>query len=193
MKVFLYFFIALIFISAGAFGQEISESDFLFSKNLNTVFKNPPQAERVANYLFKNANTPLEKAEALYLFSESKKRQGDYIESIEDLYKAKALVDPNKDHFLNSLLLISIAERCQTTGINDISEEYLQKAASQINKIYLKEELIIAKASLLYEQADRLLDQDSIEKATQVAKSSENSLKDIKTMVPALLLSLIHI
>ena len=188
MKVFLYFFIALIFISAGAFGQEISESDFLFSKNLNTVFKNPPQAERVANYLFKNANTPLEKAEALYLFSESKKRQGDYIESIEDLYKAKALVDPNKDHFLNSLLLISIAERCQTTGINDISEEYLQKAASQINKIYLKEELIIAKASLLYEQADRLLDQDSIEKATQVAKSSENILEDVKTMIPALLI-----
>ncbi len=188
MKVFLYFFIILFFNSVGAFGQEIAESDFLFSKNLNTVYKNPSQAQRVADYLYKNADTQLEKAEALYLLSESKKRQGDYIESIQDLFKAKELINPSKDHFLNSLLLISIAERCQTTGINDIAEEYLRKASRQINSITKKEELIIAKAFLFYERSNKSLNKDSVSTAKQVAKSSENSLKDIKTMVPALLI-----
>ncbi|RFN57809.1 helix-turn-helix domain-containing protein [Marixanthomonas ophiurae] len=188
MKVFSYFFIVLIFSSAGIFGQEIAGDDFLFLKNLNTVYKDPSQAKRVADYLFKNANTQLEKAEALYLLSESKKRQGDYIESIEDLFKAKELVNPSKDHFLNSLLLISIAERCQTTGINDIAEEYLRKAARQINRIRQKEEFSIANAFLLYEQSNKSLSKDSITAAKQIAQSSEDNLEDLKAMVPALLI-----
>ena len=142
----------------------------------------------MADYLLKNAQTDIEKAEAFYLLSESEKKQGNYIESIEHLFKAKTLVDPKKDHFLNSLLLISIAQQCRSTGINDISEKYLNKAVAQISLITENEELIIAKAALRYEQADRLLDQDSIEKATQVAKSSENILEDVKTMIPALLI-----
>ncbi|WP_339697520.1 helix-turn-helix transcriptional regulator [uncultured Marixanthomonas sp.] len=188
MKVFLYFFIALFFNSVGVFCQEAAESDFLFFKNLNTVYKNPSQAERVAEYLYKNANTQLEKAEALYLLSEGKKRQGDYIESIENLFKAKGLVNPSKDHFLNSLLLVSIAERCQMTGINDISEEYFRKATRQVNMIRQKEELIIASAFLLFEQSKKSLSKDSIATAKQFAKSSENKLEDVKTIVPALVI-----
>tara|TARA_R100000479_G_scaffold33554_3_gene14147 strand:- start:246128 stop:247684 length:1557 start_codon:yes stop_codon:yes gene_type:complete len=188
MKVFIYFFIVLIFSSAVAFGQEMDESDFLFSKNLNTVHKNPSQTKRVADYLLKNAQTDIEKAEAFYLLSESEKKQGNYIESIEHLFKAKTLVDPKKDHFLNSLLLISIAQQCRSTGINDISEKYLNKAAAQISLITENEELIIAKAALRYEQADNLLVKGSIVEAKEVAKTSESILHNAEKELPALLI-----
>lgn len=187
MKVFSYFFIALVLSLVGVFGQELAESNFLFSKSLNSVYKNPSQSERVADYLLKRATTDIEKAEALYLLSESKKRQGNYMESIEGLFKAKALVNPNKDHFLHSLLLISIAKQCRITGVNDISEKYLNKATLQIDRIQKKENRIIAQSYLFHEQAHKLIHKNNIVTAKQIAKSSESMLETVKATMPAFL------
>lgn len=180
--------IFLIVASACVFSQNLPESTSLFSKNLNTLYKNPSQTIRVAKYLYENATTNKEKAKALYLLSESKKLQGNYIESIDALFEAKALLSPTEDHFISTLVLISIAERCRISGINDISNQYLQQARTHINKIRSKEEMIIAKARLLHEQTDIQFQSKRFPEAIKTVKKAESLLDDIKTSQASLLI-----
>ena len=182
-----YLFIVFLLFSGSILCQNTTETEALFSKNINSFFKNPSQTIRVANYLYENATTNNEKAKALYLLSESQKQQGDYIESIENLFKAKALLRPNEHHFINALLLVSIAERCRISGVNDISKNYLQQAETHLDKIRNKQEMIFAKARVLHEKADANYQINQFSKAIALLQESEKRLEDIQETYPSML------
>lgn len=165
------------------------ENRSIFSKNLNSFYKNPSQTLRVANYLLDNATTDLEKAKALYLISESEKLQGNYIESIESLFNAKTLVTTSEDPFISTLILVSIAERCRLSGVNDIANNYLQQAESQLQDIQSKANKAVANIIVLQERMDTALQNRDNSDVVTFNDSNVSFVNEIETTYPSLVAS----
>lgn len=171
IRFFIFTFIALFSVFANA--QEILEREQIFIKNVNSVYKNPEQTAKVANYLFENAASNAEKAKALYLLSKSKMLQGNNVEGIEDLFKAKENLKDNDSPFIASLVFIALSERFRMSGMDDIAVNYLNQAENFSKKISSESEAEISKTLLFLEQSKKN-GANSSEKQIQILKQAEN-------------------
>lgn len=173
-------FTLFLLVSVGTLSQNSAENEKLFSKNLNSFYKNPTQTLKVADYLFDNASNVKEKAQALYLISETKKLQGNYIESIDALFQAKALTRSTNNGFINTLISVSIADRCRISGMNDISNTYLKQAETFVNTIDKQADKKIATVYLLHEQAEATYQTNELKKAIELAEKAKSLIKSIE-------------
>lgn len=186
MKSILLYLSLLMLFSANGFGQENLNEIGYFDKNLTTVYKNPDQTIRVATYFLKDANSSTAKVKALYLLSEGEQVKGNSKQSIEYLFRAKKIVAEETNTFLESLLLISIAERCRRYGMDAISNDYLEMVQLLIPNISEATQQAIIQIKLLQEQAALLLANSEYQSASKLMETSTNQLAVIKKSYPAL-------
>lgn len=166
-----------------AIAQKIREREHIFVKNLSSLYQNPEQTIKVANYLFENATTNTEKAKALYLLSKSKMLQGNTADGIEDLFRAKEILKESESPFISSLVLIALSERCRMSGMDDISSKYLKLAEGLSQKINSDEEASISQTVLFLEQSKVITGREISEKGIQKLKKAENfSNKDVPAL-----------
>lgn len=172
IRFFLFAFIALFSVTASA--QEIMEREQIFIKNLNSVYQNPEQTIKVADYLLENATSNSEKAKALYLLSKGKILSGATSEGIEDLFRAKEILKENESPFIASLVLASLSEQCRMAGVEDIASTDLQKAINLSKEIISEKELAIANTVIFKEESKIFARSKNYEKTFQKLKQSEN-------------------
>ncbi|EDM42920.1 helix-turn-helix, AraC type [unidentified eubacterium SCB49] len=184
MRQLLIYSFFFFFLSIDALCQDKTEEDFFF--NINTLYQDPDQSIKVSNYFLKNATNQIDKAKALYFLAESKKLKGDYIESIEHLYSAKNIISTEEEPYLNTLILISLAEYCLHHGMDDISKKYLAQAKELTNNINTIEDKNIARVKLQQELADYDLVQSKYNEALETLNANLLEQQAIKQLVPTL-------
>ncbi len=158
------------------------EREHIFIKNLNSLYKNPIQTIQVANYIFENSENDIEKAEALFLLSKSKMLQGNTVEGLEDLLKAKEILKENDAPFISALTLIALSKRCRLSGIDNLATTYLKQAAGFSKEIKSEPEVAIVKTELLLEQAiaaknDKIESLQKLKQAERIAPGSLPALQ----------------
>lgn len=158
--------------------EEIKKRGDIFINNLNSLYQDPEQTIKTANYLLGNAASNTEKAKALYLRSKSKMLKGNIEEGIEDLFEAKEIVRKDESPFISSLVLTAISEQCRMSGMDDVATTYLHKAESFSKKIDSEQEKAIARTMFFQEQAKRMAQKNNTEKAIQNLKQAERLLKN---------------
>lgn len=179
------FFIVLLH-SIASVGQDIFDRDELFLKNLNSLYQDPDQSIRVANFLLSNAKNEIEKSRALYLLAESEKLKGEHSRSIKNLYQAKQAIQGESNTYLVSLILISISERCRISGMDDISKNYLKEAESISRTIASEQQQTIVKCKILLEQTERYIATEQFEAGLITSKKAEKLLLPYKGVLPVL-------
>ena len=168
----IFTFVAFFFLCASA--QEIMERDQIFLKNLNSLYQNPEQTIKVADYLFENATSNSDKAKALYLLSKSKMLQGNTVAGIEDLFRAKEVLREADAPFISSLVLSALSARCRMSGMDDMALNYLKRAENLLPRINSKTEASIAQTVLTLEHFEIASKQKDSEKGIQKLKEIEN-------------------
>lgn len=173
-----------MFLSIAGYCQEQTYESSYFIKNLNSLYQDPEQTIKVANYFLSNSDVDVDKSKALYLLSESNEILGNYKQSIDDLYAAKNKVESNS--YLAALISIAIAERCRTYGMDDISTNYLEEAELHIQHISDVQERKIVELKLLQERASGMLRLEKLNDALKASKQSDAYAKEVKEILPAL-------
>ena len=186
MKLLCTSLILLLLLSTGANAQVNTDETFNFNKNLTTLHQDPDQTLKVANYFLKNAPSLLDKSKALYLRSESEKLKGNYAQSIEDLYLAKNLIYKEKEPYVTALILIAIAQRCRTYGMEDVSTTYLNRAENHTDNIENEVDRYIALNKLHQEQADRLFAISNFKEVGSTLSNNPSEMESIRQSVPAM-------
>lgn len=186
MKRSIVLFFVLLLHSFMCIGQDIFDRDALFLKNLNSLYQDPDQSIRVANFLLTNATTETEKSRALYLLAESEKLKAEHSKSVVHLYSAMQTLQGTSNNYLSSLILISISERCRISGMDDISKNYLKEAEVTSKKIANRQQRAIVDCKILLEQSKRSLDNKDYKEALTTAQKAERVLGDFEELLPIL-------
>lgn len=166
--------------------EEIKKRGDIFINNLNSLYQDPEQTIKTANYLLGNAASNTEKAKALYLRSKSKMLKGNIEEGIEDLFEAKEILREDESPFISSLVLTAISEQCRMSGMDDVAAAYFHKAESFSKKIDSEQEKTIALTMIFQEQAKRMAQKNNTEKAIHHLKKAERLLKNISPALAAI-------
>lgn len=159
------------------------ERERLFIKNLNSLYQNPAQTIKVADYLLENATSNSEKAQALFLLSKSKMLQGNTAEGVEDLFRAKEILKENEDPFISSMVLIALSERFRMSGMDDIALNYLKLAENFSKQINSKTEHEIVKTGLILEKAKTDDSKMQIQKLKEVENFPNIEFPTMKAIV----------
>lgn len=178
-------FIFLTFVKSGL-AQNTNALDSIFVKNINLVYQNPEQANKVASYLFEYAKSKKEKIEGLYLFSESNFIKGNYNISIEQVYEANLLCKTTNETTLKILILTTIANRCRIFGVHDKANAYIKKSIELLPKISFKDERNMCEAKILLEQSFTDLQTKNYDQALTKLQNGYIKLKDINDRFPVL-------
>ncbi|GHC53486.1 helix-turn-helix domain-containing protein [Ulvibacter litoralis] len=179
-------FLILLLHSLVSVGQDIFDREELFLKNLNSLYQDPDQSIRVANFLLSNAKNEIEKSRALYLLAESEKLKGEHSRSIKNLYLAKQAIYGESNPYLVSLILISISERCRISGMDDISKNYLKEAEIISRNITSQQQLSVVNCKILLEQTERLVASKQLEEALQTSIKAEKVIKPFEALLPVI-------
>src|SRR5690606_16629348 len=154
---FIISFTFLLLFSENSIAQIVTDTEKIFTENINEYYNNPVQTIKEAEYLLKNANSNNDKIKAYYLLSESKFLTDDFSESIEYLFQANFIADSGDNHFLKSLVYIAISSRCRFFGIEDRASSYITKAEEELKEIKDADAKTVVEAKILYEKAGVLI------------------------------------
>lgn len=141
-KFFTAFIVATLFF-VKSYGQNLVESNQLFEEHINTVYKNPEQTLKVANYLLTIATTPTEIAKAQYLIAIAEFTNGAYKDGLTAILKARQQLNYDDPSFINALVLIAVAERYNYAGMVEVSLEILSKTENIIAQLPKEQQYII--------------------------------------------------
>ena len=183
---FIISFAFLLLFSETIMAQIVTDTEKIFTENINGYYNNPVQTIKAAEYLLKNADNNSDKIKAYYLLSESKFLTDDFNESIEYLFKANFLADSGDDHFLKSLVYIAISSKCRFFGIEDRASSYIARAEDEQKLIKDEDAKTEVETKILYEKAGVLINSKQYSEAINVLSSSNKILENSKESHPVL-------
>jgi len=183
---FIISFTFLLLFSENSIAQIVTDTEKIFTENINEYYNNPVQTIKEAEYLLKNANSNNDKIKAYYLLSESKFLTDDFSESIEYLFQANFIADSGDNHFLKSLVYIAISSRCRFFGIEDRASSYITKAEEELKEIKDADAKTVVEAKILYEKAGVLIKSKQYSEAINVLSLSNKILESGKANHPVL-------
>ncbi|GEQ86117.1 hypothetical protein ULMS_16250 [Patiriisocius marinistellae] len=185
---YVFYILISLLLSVVSYGQENAIETLNFNKSINTIYQDPDQTIKIANYFLKKSPSKIDNAKALYLRSESQKLKGNNAQSIEDLYQAKNILESINENYITSLVLVGLAQQCRYQGMHNVSKSYLSNATSLITYILDPYEKDIALSKLHQEQSAIFISESHFNDAFEILLKQNNNNDAIKKIVPGLYL-----
>ena len=169
MKIFLFFFI--IFIHLTAISQTKNESkafdSIYYEIAINISSSHPTKAMHLADSLYNYSLNDKQRTKSLMLTASIYEKQEQRREAIQYALKAVKIAEDSKNYFFQASIYRFMSAQYRQLGFSDKGKEYIQKGRDISSKINDKTQVTKYQAMANHELANYAMDENQYEKAIE--------------------------
>ncbi|RDK83466.1 AraC family transcriptional regulator [Marinirhabdus gelatinilytica] len=174
-----------IFFSLSLKCQEVKWTEATFIKNLSSVYEDPDQTIKVANYILENASSSSAIVQSHYLISQGELVEGNAVESVRTLFKARDNFSRDTSPFAAALVYSELSERYALSGMNTVADRFNMEAQHKSDAISSAKEKAVIETVIALSRSHIFSDTQNNRKSLQRLQYVETNFTEVPEIYSA--------